>query len=113
MREMLTTIVRAIFVFVVLCLVSATRPAPRSIYDDPRDAQLDIAESHVDMAPARRQASQDRGTRDHRITVVAIVVEPAAVTSPPRSVTLERSRAPSLGLVPIVFARSSRGPPIG
>ncbi len=108
---MLSTIVRALIVFVVFCLVSAARPAPRPVYDDPQDAQLDVAKPHVDLAAPRRPSpSQDRMSR---ASVLAILVEPVLVTPPLCFVTLERAFAPIRAFVPIVFARSSRGPPVG
>jgi hypothetical protein len=60
------------------------------------------------MAPARRQGAQDRA----RFAVVATVVERIVVSASPRFVTIERDATPCLGVVPIIFARSSRGPPV-
>ncbi len=108
---MLVTIVRALFLFVVLCLVSATRPIARTNYDDPgAEARFEVAKGNV-LVAARRDSDQ-RDPRDQRALALAIPVVAFTVV-PPRPPLSVEQLAPPRAVVPIIFARSSRGPPVG
>jgi len=106
-----TIVVRALFLFVVLCLVSATRPAPRPSHGDPTEARLDITKSRVEVAPRREGESRD--PRDQRALALGLPAAPFTVLSPPRVAIVQPTDAPAHTVVPVVFARSSRGPPVG
>ncbi len=105
-----TIVVRTLFLFVVLCLVSATRPAPQPSYD-PTEARLDVTKSRVELAPRREGVSRD--PRDQRALALGIPSVPFTIVPPPRFAFVLETDAPAHTVVPIVFARSSRGPPVG
>ncbi len=101
-------VVRALFLFVVLCLV-ATRPAPRPNHD-PTVARLDITKSRVELAPHREDVSRDprqRGPAPGNPSVAFTIVPP------PRIAFVLETDAPAHTVIPVVLARSSRGPPAG
>lgn len=104
-------VVRALFLFVVLCLVSA-RPARQTatIYD-PTEARLDVTKSRVELAPRREGASRD--PRDQRALALGVPSVPFTIVPPPRFAFVFETDAPAHTIVPVVFARSSRGPPVG
>lgn len=110
---MLGTIVRALFLFVVFCLVSATRPIARPSHDDPaQQERFEVAKGNALLATARRDGDR-RDPRDQRAVALAIPAVPFAVVPPPRTPLTIEGLAPARTLIPIVFARSSRGPPVG
>jgi hypothetical protein len=106
-----TIVVRALFLFVVLCLVSATRPTPRPSHGDPTEARLDITKSRVEVAPRREGESRD--PRHQRALALGLPAIPFTIVSPPRIAVVVETDAPAHTVVPVVFARSSRGPPVG
>jgi len=110
-----STSVRALFVFVVLCLVSATRPSARPTYDDPAQARLDVAKALVELAAPRRDGDvRDRDSRGgDRALALAFPTLPFAVVPPLRTWFVLARLAVPCAVVPIVAARSSRGPPVG
>jgi hypothetical protein len=101
--------VRGLIAFVVLCLVSAIRPTPRPIVDDPRDAQLDVAKSRVERVASRR-IEPDRFSRSP--VLVAVVSERLGVVPPEREQVADVSQPTLRPIVPVLHARSSRGPPV-
>lgn len=105
-----TIVVRALFLFVVLCLVSATRPTPRPSYD-PTEARLDASKSRVELAG--RRDSDSRDPRDQRAFALGLPSVPFTHLPPPRFAFVLDTGAPVHVVVPVVSARSSRGPPVG
>lgn len=103
--------VRALFLFVVLCLVSARPARGPTTSDDPTEARLDVTKSRVELAPRREGVSRD--PRDQRALALGIPSVPFTIVPPPRFAFVLETDAPAHTVVPVVFARSSRGPPVG
>jgi hypothetical protein len=107
-----TIVMRAWFLFVALCLVlagPARRPTPS--HGDPTEARLDITKSRVEVAPRREGESRD--PRHQRALALGLPAVPFTIVSPPRFAVVLETDAPAHTVVPVVFARSSRGPPVG
>jgi hypothetical protein len=105
-----TIVVRSLIVFVVLCLLSAVRPVARPSFDHPDEARLEVAKSRV--AVAARRDGESRDPRDQRALAFSLPAAPFTLAAPPRIAYLLESDAPAHTVVPVIFARSSRGPPV-
>ena len=106
----------SVVALLVLCLVAAIRPAPRT---DTRDdaSTIEGAKATLDAAPRRAPEARDprslraeRAARDGRL-FDAIVVEPQPFTFHRGAVVAETSTDPRGLALPFSVARSARGPP--
>lgn len=103
---MLPTIVRAILVFIAMCLVSAARPAPAHLLTRDQGAHLDLAKARLELAT--RRAAEPTETRT--LGPATIVEAPSLSPRNPAWVGVV-TLAPRSGLVAVVSSRSARGPP--
>lgn len=111
---MLPSIVRAVFVVVVCCLLAGSRPAPAAQprHDDPGEARLDATKTKVELVAPRRDRSA-RDPRDQRTLAATLPVVVAAGVPPARAVLPVVRLVSPCAAVAVVDARSSRGPPVG
>ncbi len=113
---MVGTIVRAAVVLLVICLVAAVRPAPRT---DTRDdaSRIEAGKARIDVAGRRAPEARDaralrdgRALRDARLDS-AVPVEPQPFTFHRHATLAEQSADPRGFTIAFSVARSARGPP--
>jgi hypothetical protein len=100
--------VRTLLVFVVMCLVSAARPAPTTRAHG-GDAKLDAAKSHADFVPSRRVGVEPRAARSG---IDGVVTSLPSIPPPVRFAFVELDALDGRHTIPVSFARSARGPPM-
>jgi hypothetical protein len=93
-----------------MCLVSVVRPLPDVARARAQHAEIDAANSHSDVVPARRVTVEPRDTRS---SLDAAAVTPPAIPPPVRYAIVELHTLAGRNVIPVVFARSARGPPVG